>query len=116
MLYLEPHEAEELLLNPDPDFEMSYEPGLVDTILQLTRCQPYLLQLIGHCLVEQANRAQVKLATAQLLESAIPEAFTSGEPYFTNLWQDFTGTNPDEVTAGQRILLAIALYNPRSPC
>jgi AAA domain len=66
MLYLEPHEAEDLLRNPDPDFKMQYEAGLVETIIHLTHCQPYLLQLIGACLVEQANRAQVKTATHRL--------------------------------------------------
>ncbi|NJM48958.1 MAG: AAA family ATPase [Alkalinema sp. RU_4_3] len=108
MLYLEPHEAEDLLRNPDPAFEMRYEDGLVETIIHLTHCQPYLLQLIGACLVEQANRAATKTATPPLLELAIPEAFTNGEPYFTNLWTEFTGTTPDEVTAGQQILIAIA--------
>ena len=108
MLYLEPHEAEDLLRNPAPDFEMRYEDGLIETICHLTHCQPYLLQLIGACLVEQANRATVKTATHDLLELAIPEAFTNGEPYFTNLWQEFTGTTPAEITAGQQILLTIA--------
>ena len=108
MLYLEPHEAEDLLRNPAPDFEMRYEDGLIETICHLTHCQPYLLQLIGACLVEQANEATVKTATHALLELAIPEAFTNGEPYFTNLWQEFTGTTPAEITAGQQILLTIA--------
>jgi hypothetical protein len=114
MLYLEPPEAEDLLRNPDPDFKMGYEDGLVETIIHLTHCQPYLLQLIGACLVDQANRAQVKTATHPLLELAIPEAFTAGEPYFTNLWTEFTGTTPAEVQAGQQILQAITQNHPIS--
>ena len=112
MLYLEPHEAEDLLRNPSPDFKMRYEDGLIESILKLTHCQPYLLQLIGACLVEQANLATVKTATHDLLQLAIPEAFTNGEPYFTNLWQEFTGTTPAETQAGQHILLTIAQSQP----
>jgi hypothetical protein len=112
MGYLEPHEAEDLLRNPDPDFKMRYADGLIEEILRLTCCQPYLLQLIGSCLVTQANQTQTTIATLPLLQSAIPDAFTNGEPYFTNLWTEFTGTNPIEITAGKQILRAIAQNQP----
>jgi hypothetical protein len=99
---------DEELRNPDRDFKMRYEDSLIETILHLTHNQPYLLQLIGACLVDQANRAQTQTATHAILELAIPEAFTNGAPYFTNLWREFTGTTPEEITAGQQILSAIA--------
>jgi hypothetical protein len=112
MGYLEPQEAEDLLRNPDPDFKMRYADGVIEEILRLTCCQPYLLQLIGSCLVTQANQTQTTIATLPLLQSAIPDAFTNGEPYFTNLWTEFTGTNPAEITAGKQILRAIAQNHP----
>ena len=112
MGYLEPNEAEDLLRNPDPDFKMHYADGVIEEILRLTCCQPYLVQLIGSCLVNQANQNQTQLATLDLLEAAIPDAFTNGEPYFTNLWTEFTGTTPAEVTAGQQYLIAITTHNP----
>ena len=117
MGYLEPNEAEDLLRNPDPDFKMHYADGVIEEILCLTCCQPYLVQLIGSCLVNQANQNQTQLATLDLLEAAIPDAFTNGEPYFTNLWTEFTGTTPAEVTAGQQYLIAITTHNllPTSP-
>lgn len=122
MGYLEPNEAEDLLRNPDPDFKMRYADGVVQEILRLTCCQPYLVQLIGSCLVNQANQNQTQLATLDLLEAAIPDAFTNGEPYFINLWTEFTGTTPVEVTAGQQILIALVsdrpkviIYSPTSP-
>ncbi len=112
MGYLEPHEAEDLLRNPDPDFKMRYEDCLVERILHLTHCHPLYLQLIGACLVEQANLATVKTATHHLLELAIPEAFSKGTPYFANVWDQFTGTTPEEIAAGRQILLTIAQSQP----
>jgi hypothetical protein len=111
MHYLERHEAEDLLLHPDPEFTLRYDTGIVAEILRLTRCQPYLLQLIGSAIVNQANLQHTQLATTTLLRSAIQDAFTNGEPYFTNIWTEFTGTTPAEVTAGQQILIALAQGN-----
>ncbi|MGD1905705.1 MAG: AAA family ATPase [Leptolyngbyaceae cyanobacterium] len=110
MLYLEPSEARDLLTNPDPEFALDYKPGLVDEILQLTQCHPNLLQLIGAALVSEANGQHTQTATAEMLEVAIPRAFTLGTSYFTNVWTEFTGqlTNPTEVQAGQRLLKALA--------
>jgi hypothetical protein len=108
MTYLEPDEAESLLTNPDPEFALDYDRGIVEEIIQLTRCQPYLLQLLGSALVTQANLNQTQLVTPDLLQAAIPEAFTNGEPYFTNVWTEFTGNNPAEIIAGQEFLLELA--------
>ncbi len=112
MHYLEPPEAEDLLLHPDPEFTLRYDAGIVAEILRLTRCQPYLLQLIGSAIVNQANLQHTQLATTTLLQAAIQDAFTNGEPYFTNIWTEFTGTTPAEVTTGQQILIALAQRNP----
>jgi hypothetical protein len=108
MLYLEPHEAEDLLTNPDPDFTLRYGKGIVAEILALTRCHPYLLQLIGSALVTQANLIHTQLVTSKLLQAAITDALTLGEPYFTNVWTEFTGTSPNEVKMGQQLLLDLA--------
>ncbi len=108
MLYLQPHEAEDLLTNPDPNFTLRYNKGIVAEILALTHCHPYLLQLIGSALVNQANLIHTQLVTSNLLQAAITEAFTLGGPYFTNVWTEFTGTSPTEVKMGQNLLLTLA--------
>ncbi|MEM9484902.1 MAG: AAA family ATPase [Cyanobacteria bacterium P01_F01_bin.116] len=110
MLYLEPHEARDLLTNPDPEFALTYSPGLLDTILDLTQCHPNLLQLIGAALVTEANERHIQTATADMLEAAIPRAFTLGTSYFTNVWTEFTGdpTKPTEIRAGQIALKTLA--------
>lgn len=108
MVYLQPHEAEDLLINPDPEFTLRYEIGIVAEILTFTRCHPYLLQLIGSALVTQANLRHTQLVTSDLLQAAITDSFTLGEPYFTNVWTEFTGTSPIEIAAGQELLLALS--------
>lgn len=108
MTYLKENEARELLLDPDPDFTLKYETNIVEEILQLTRCHPYLLQLVGWVLVQQANETQTKIVTPQQLQKAIPDVFNNGLGYFTNVWEQFTGNSQDEITTGQQILLALA--------
>ncbi|MEH1967999.1 hypothetical protein [Nostoc sp.] len=108
MLYLEPNEAEELLLNPDPDFTLRYAPGIVGEVLMLTNCHPYCLQLLGASMVNQANFNHTDFITAELLQASINDAFISGQPYFTNIWTEFTGTTPEEIVIGQELLLQFA--------
>ncbi|MGK7946326.1 MAG: hypothetical protein AB4058_17845 [Microcystaceae cyanobacterium] len=104
MLYLEPKEAEQLLRDPDPEFTLSYDTGIVETVLQLTHYQPYLLQLLGAAMVTQANLNQTDIITPKLLETAIKEALTWGEPYFTNIWTEFTGESEADILVGQQLL------------
>ncbi len=108
MVYLKPNEAEELLLNPDPAFKMRYDTGIIEELLKLTNCHPYCLQLLGASMVNQANFNRTYLITPELLQAAINEAFTYGQPYFTNIWTEFTGTNPKEIAIGQELLLQVA--------
>ncbi|WP_218651746.1 AAA family ATPase [Nostoc sp. C052] len=108
MLYLEPNEAEELLLNPDPDFTLRYATDIVKEVLKLTNCHPYCLQLLGASMVNQANFNHTDFITAELLQASINDAFISGQPYFTNIWTEFTGTTPEEMVIGQELLLQVA--------
>ncbi|CCQ55007.1 hypothetical protein CWATWH0402_5020 [Crocosphaera watsonii WH 0402] len=108
MLYLEPEEARELLLDPDPDFTLRYNEGIVEEVLKLTRCQPYLLQLLGAAMVTQANLHHTDTITPELLKAAIEDGFIKGEPYFTNIWTEFTGESEEEILAGQSLLLKLA--------
>ncbi|MBN3959823.1 MAG: ATP-binding protein [Nostoc sp. NMS8] len=108
MLYLELNEAEELLRNPDPDFALGYAPGIVEEVLKFTNCHPYCLQLLGASMVNQANFNHTDFITAELLQASINDAFISGQPYFTNIWTEFTGTTPEEIVIGQELLLQVA--------
>jgi hypothetical protein len=108
VLYLQREEARELLTNPQPDFDLQYDAMIVDQVLDITRCQPYLVQLIGEAMVNVANRHHVRQIRQLMLEEAIAGALAAGEIYFTNLWQESTGADQLEVLAGQRLLQSLA--------
>jgi len=106
--YLEPDEARELLLDPDPHFGLKYAPGVLDQIIGLTSCQPYLVQLVGEAMVKVARTHGTRVIDESLLDAAIKEALTAGEFYFASLWAETTGHNAEEIASGQTLLCAIA--------
>ncbi|RRR69203.1 MAG: ATP-binding protein [Candidatus Viridilinea halotolerans] len=112
MLYLTPQAARDLLENPDPQFNLRYEASVVEEILCLTRCQPYLLQAMGAAMVNLANRAKWQTFPLAQLSAASDEALQAGAIYFQELWNNYTGTNADEVRAGRAILRALAAGQP----
>ena len=94
MTYLQESEARELILKPVEDFTNIYEPEAVDMIIQITRCQPYLVQLVCYELVEllnrdiRANRRQPNTAKATVadVQDIIPTVLERGDQYFRELW------------------------------
>ncbi|MGK3964018.1 AAA family ATPase [Sorangium sp. So ce118] len=112
ILYLDREEARELLLDPDPAFNLTYEEEVVESVLDMTSCQPYLVQLLGEAMVRVANRHGVRRIDLALLEESVGEALASGTIYFANVWEETTGTAPDEVAAGQAWLRALAQGRP----
>jgi hypothetical protein len=114
MSYLERQEARELLVKPDPQFDLTYEEAVVEEILHLTHCHPYLIQLLGWVLVQQANEQEKREVSSDMLPQAIEEAFEAGAPYFTNIWDEFTGRKRDEIKAGRAFLCDLAWDRPIS--
>ncbi|MEH2458644.1 hypothetical protein [Nostoc sp.] len=94
MTYLQESEARDLILHPVKNFADIYEPTAVDAIIQLTRCQPFLVQLVCYELVESLNgkirknqgNADIVKATAQNLQEIIPQVLKVGVQYFRELW------------------------------
>lgn len=94
MTYLQESEARDLILHPVENFTNIYEPTAVDAIIQLTRCQPFLVQLVCYELVESLNgdirnnqgNADTVKATAQNVEEIIPQVLARGVQYFRELW------------------------------
>jgi uncharacterized protein len=93
--YLLESEARELIQRPVEDFPLSiYEPAAVDAIIELTRCQPYLVQLMCYQLVELLNHyirtekrlAKTTTATVEDVEKSIPKVLERGDQYFRELW------------------------------
>lgn len=98
--YLDNESARELILEPVKDFPTIYTPEAVDEILKLTRCQPYLVQLLCYEVVELLNRdirankrqleaicrdAKFRVSIADV-QAVIPTVLERGEQYFRELW------------------------------
>ncbi|NER39947.1 MAG: AAA family ATPase [Oscillatoria sp. SIO1A7] len=92
LTYLQEEEARELIVAPVEDFPDIYQPEAVARIVELTRCQPYLVQLLCSTLVEELNRKaagadpRATKATAADVEAIVPKALETGGMYFKNLW------------------------------
>ncbi|MDZ8090757.1 MAG: ATP-binding protein [Nostoc sp. DedQUE05] len=101
MTYLHELEARDLIQQPVENFRDIYEPTAVDEIIQLTRCQPYLVQLVCYELVELLNRdirrnrreADTAKATAQDVKEVIPVVLERGDQYFRELWTSLTDSD-----------------------
>jgi uncharacterized protein len=105
LTYLQPAEARELILSPVPDFPDIYESATVDAIIHLTRCQPYLVQLVCYCLVEQINAAQRQRVTPRDVETVVATVLERATGYFDEFWR---GT----LTSEQRELLTRFVSHP----
>ncbi len=105
MSYLLPDEVHELIVNPDKNanFTLKYHEEVITRIIEMTKCHPYLVQLVCSAVVEEANLAKNNYADSEILEKAVNRALQQGEPYFRNIWDEMAGTD------GQEILRQIAL-------
>jgi len=99
--YLDEESARELIVQPVEDFPDIYDRTAVDAIIQLTHCQPYLVQLTCQEVVELLNRdirenrrdASTPNATARDVETAIPTVLERGGEYFRELWKSLTDSD-----------------------
>lgn len=95
--FLDEADARELITQPVADFPAIYTPEAVDRIISLTRCQPYLVQLVCALLVDVMNRNH------RLPPASFVTALERGQNYFYDLWSNQTGGE-----AARRILAAMA--------
>ncbi|QSJ16064.1 hypothetical protein JYQ62_30535 [Nostoc sp. UHCC 0702] len=103
--YLKEAEARKLIERPVEDFTLRYQPEAIERVLQLTRCHPFLVQLLCAEIVVLKNEqdpAMRRLATLADVEAAIPEALQSGSFFFADI------QNNQVDAAGQAILRFIA--------
>ncbi|MEH1853190.1 MAG: hypothetical protein V7L11_16320 [Nostoc sp.] len=103
--YLKEAEARQLIERPVKDFTLRYEPNAVERVLQLTRCHPFLVQLLCAEIIVLKNEQDPsirRLATLADVEAAIPEALQSGGFFFADI------QNNQVDATGQAILRSIA--------
>ncbi|WDD33899.1 ATP-binding protein [Nostoc sp. UHCC 0926] len=103
--YLKEAEARQLIEHPVKDFTLRYESNAVERVLQLTRCHPFLVQLLCAEIIVLKNEQDPsirRLATLADVEAAIPEALQSGSFFFADI------QNNQVDATGQAILRFIA--------
>ncbi|MDZ8028909.1 MAG: hypothetical protein RMX97_30080 [Nostoc sp. DedQUE11] len=103
--YLKEAEARQLIERPVKDFTLRYEPDAVERVLQLTRCHPFLVQLLCAEIIVLKNEQDPsvrRFATLADVEAAIPEALQSGGFFFADI------QNNQVDATGQAILRFIA--------
>ncbi|MFN6482942.1 AAA family ATPase [Nostoc sp. DedQUE02] len=103
--YLKEAEARQLIERPVKDFTLRYEPNAVERVLQLTRCHPFLVQLLCAEIIVLKNEQDPsirRLATLADVKAAIPQALKSGGFFFADI------QNNQVDATGQAILRFIA--------
>ncbi|NEO65098.1 MAG: ATP-binding protein, partial [Moorea sp. SIO4G2] len=86
--YLKQAEARQLIEQPVKDFALRYEPEALQRVLELTRCHPFLVQLLCAEIVALKNEQTPtvrRLAKLSDLEAAIPEALERGSLFFADI-------------------------------
>jgi hypothetical protein len=74
-----------LLTEPVP--EMKYQDKiLIEQILDITGCQPFLLQAVSYELVNTLNSKDTKTVTEEILNEAINRTVASYNTYFDYVW------------------------------
>ncbi|MGH2557104.1 MAG: AAA family ATPase, partial [Actinomycetota bacterium] len=86
--YLTESEARQLVERPVPDFQLQYEARASKRVLALTRCHPFLIQLLCAEIValknEQAPAAR-RRAVIEDVNDAVPPALESGALFFSDI-------------------------------
>jgi AAA domain len=86
--YLKEPEARQLIERPVKDFTLRYEPDAVERVLQLTRCHPFLVQLLCAEIIYLKNEQDPsvrRLATLADVEAAVPAALEHGRFFFADI-------------------------------
>jgi len=92
--YLSHAAAKELIENPTDDFIIDYEPEATTLIIELTNGQPYLVQLVCHCLVTRLNHLifdeeqerEPRIGVEDVKAVLQEDFFDRGNYYFSGVW------------------------------
>lgn len=86
--YLQEDEARQLVEHPVKEFTLSYEPAASRRVLELTRCHPFLLQLLCGEVVSLKNEQDPdrrRLALLEDVEAAVHNALEVGSMFFADI-------------------------------
>ncbi|MEM8807510.1 MAG: AAA family ATPase, partial [Cyanobacteria bacterium P01_G01_bin.38] len=114
--YLKESEARRLIEQPVRDFPVRYAAAATERIIHLTRCHPFLIQLLCAEIIalknEQPSPSRRQVTQADV-EAAIPKALTSGSFFFADIEHNHYEVLPLlQRLSAQR---EGTLYSPTSP-
>jgi hypothetical protein len=112
--------ARQLITNPSPDFPIDYDEDAIARIVELSNCQPYLVQRICHSLVTRFNQQRFEEErerdarfTREEVDAVIdaPDFAQSAAAYFSGVWRQVK----DNAVAEQPVILRV-LAIQEAPC
>jgi uncharacterized protein len=83
--FLQRDDGYKLLTNPVPDMRYQSQ-DLIERILDITGCQPFLLQAVASELVNTLNSKDTKTVTKEILDEAINGVLGKHNTYFDYIW------------------------------
>lgn len=86
--YLHEEEARQLIEQPVKEFPLLYEPAATQHVLALTRCHPYLVQLLCSEIITLKNEqapSQRRCATLADVDAAVPAMLARGSQFFADI-------------------------------
>ena len=106
--FLTPTQVATVLANPfnNPDFPLDYTPEALALIAKFTHGQPYLVQIIGHLLVQHYNyvvftqqREHTGIFGVPDVQTVIdhPEFYKTAAAYFQGVWGQVTKEKSGEI-------------------
>ena len=99
--YLSKDEARILITNPIDDFSLNYEGGengeVVNKIIDVTSCQPYLVQALCFDLVNYLNSQHRKEARMDDIDTVIEKVLISAGNYFYYIWNSECSEKEKEI-------------------
>ncbi len=88
--YLSEEEARQLITEPVPDFGIAYAEESIERIIEVTRCQPNLVQAVCYELVNHLNVEGRRDAQRPDIDLAVEKAFESAHLYFAEMWKQLS--------------------------
>ncbi len=84
--FLTRDEGFRLLTGPVPDIEFESE-SIVEKVLDITGCQPYLLQAVASHIINALNRERSYSVSEAIVAGAVAETLKTSATYFDYLWE-----------------------------
>ena len=88
---LKPEEAEELIVKPAEEVEVTYTPEAIAAIRDLSSCKPFYIQIICCTIFEQLLKMKdISYVDKGLVDISIDSVLERLNEHFSSLWSDLT--------------------------